>query len=200
MGVMLETPTGTFKNLIVDNVAKLEDSMAHFMPELPSNIAAPLQYSPNFPVGLADGAGCTGDNSTGNLLFAAMMRGYGPRMENYMRSANEMNSALVEYVNGIQVIKAFNRSAASYGKYADSVCLLPRLHHGMVEPMLALERSSPGCSTLYAFGDPSSGSVALYGGRSFSPCLSGSSGSASGFYCATDEGLRGHGAGQHDQG
>ncbi len=42
MGVMLETPTGTFKNLIVDNVAKLEDSMAHFMPELPSNIAAPL--------------------------------------------------------------------------------------------------------------------------------------------------------------
>ena len=42
MGVMLETPTGTFKNLIVDNVAKLEDSIAHFMPELPSNIAAPL--------------------------------------------------------------------------------------------------------------------------------------------------------------
>ena len=39
MGVMLETPTGTFKNLIVDNVAKLEDSMAHFMPELPSNDA-----------------------------------------------------------------------------------------------------------------------------------------------------------------
>ena len=38
MGVMLETPTGAFKNLIVDNVAKLEDSMAHFMPELPSNI------------------------------------------------------------------------------------------------------------------------------------------------------------------
>ena len=45
MGVMLETPTGTFKNLIVDNVAKLEDSMAHFMPELPSNIAAPLCLS-----------------------------------------------------------------------------------------------------------------------------------------------------------
>ena len=42
MGIMLETPTGAFKNLIVDNVAKLEDSMAHFMPELPSNIAAPL--------------------------------------------------------------------------------------------------------------------------------------------------------------
>ena len=32
----------------------------------------------------------------GALFFAAMMRGYGPRMENYMRSANEMNSTLVE--------------------------------------------------------------------------------------------------------
>ena len=42
MGVMLETPSGSFKNLIVDNVAKLEDSMAHFMPELPSHITAPL--------------------------------------------------------------------------------------------------------------------------------------------------------------
>ena len=38
-----------------------------------------------------------------------------------MRSANDMNSSLVEYVNGIQVIKAFNRSASSYGKYSKSV-------------------------------------------------------------------------------
>ena len=122
MGVMLETPTGTFKNLIVDNVAKLEDSMAHFMPELPSNIAAPLCsilliFLLDWRMGLA----ALVTIPLGTLFFAAMMRGYGPRMENYMRSANEMNSALVEYVNGIQVIKAFNRSASSYGKYADSV-------------------------------------------------------------------------------
>lgn len=50
-----------------------------------------------------------------------MMRGYGPRMENYMQSANDMNDSLVEYVNGIQVIKAFNRSSSCYGKYAKSV-------------------------------------------------------------------------------
>ena len=122
MGVMLETPTGAFKNLIVDNVAKLEDSMAHFMPELPSNIAAPLCsilliFLLDWRMGLA----ALVTIPLGTLFFAAMMRGYGPRMENYMRSANEMNSALVEYVNGIQVIKAFNRSAASYGKYADSI-------------------------------------------------------------------------------
>ena len=122
MGVMLETPTGTFKNLIVDNVAKLEDSMAHFMPELPSNIAAPLCsilliFILDWRMGLASLITIP----LGILFFAAMMRGYGPRMENYMRSANDMNSSLVEYVSGIQVIKAFNRSASSYGKYSESV-------------------------------------------------------------------------------
>ena len=122
MGIMLETPTGAFKNLIVDNVAKLEDSMAHFMPELPSNIAAPLCsilliFILDWRMGLASLITIP----LGILFFAAMMRGYGPRMENYMRSANDMNSSLVEYVNGIQVIKAFNRSASSYGKYSKSV-------------------------------------------------------------------------------
>lgn len=122
MGVMLETPTGTFKNLIVDNVAKLEDSMAHFMPELPSNIAAPLCsilliFILDWRMGLASLITIP----LGILFFAVMMRGYGPRMENYMRSANDMNSSLVEYVSGIQVIKAFNRSASSYGKYSKSV-------------------------------------------------------------------------------
>ena len=32
-----------------------------------------------------------------------------------------MNAALVEYVGGIQVIKAFGRSGASFGKYSDAV-------------------------------------------------------------------------------
>ena len=122
MGVMLETPTGAFKNLIVDNVAKLEDSMAHFMPELPSNIAAPLcSILLIFILDWRMGIASLITIPLGSLFFAAMMRGYGPRMENYMRSANDMNSSLVEYVNGIQVIKAFNRSASSYGKYSKSV-------------------------------------------------------------------------------
>lgn len=42
MGIMLDTPTGNFKNLMADTVSKLEDSMAHFMPEITSNIVAPL--------------------------------------------------------------------------------------------------------------------------------------------------------------
>jgi ATP-binding cassette subfamily B protein IrtA len=68
MGVMLETPSGSFKNLIVDNVAKLEDSMAHFMPELPSHITAPL-CSILLIFGLAYGAGLFNYCPVGRFVF-----------------------------------------------------------------------------------------------------------------------------------
>ena len=41
MGVMLETPSGVYKTLLVDNVGKLEDSIAHVVPEAPSQTTAP---------------------------------------------------------------------------------------------------------------------------------------------------------------
>ena len=41
MGVMLETPSGVTKTLIVDDVEKLDDSIANFNLEIPLNISAP---------------------------------------------------------------------------------------------------------------------------------------------------------------
>ena len=39
----------------------------------------------------------------------------------YDRSGNEMNSAIVEYIEGIEVIKAFGRAGVSYEKYAGAI-------------------------------------------------------------------------------
>ena len=39
----------------------------------------------------------------------------------YLRSGNEMNAALVEYVGGIQVIKAFGQGSKSFGEFSRSV-------------------------------------------------------------------------------
>lgn len=122
MGVMLETPSGFYKNLIVDNVAKLEDAIAHFIPEIPSNLAAPaasvlLIFILDWRMGLAA-------LITLPLclpLVMGMMKGYGKKMDTYLRSGNEMNAALVEYVGGIQVIKAFGRSGDSFGKFSNAV-------------------------------------------------------------------------------
>lgn len=122
MGVMLETPSGAFKTLMVDNVGKLEDSVAHMIPEAPSQIAAPLCYillifALDWRMGLA--SLITVPLSIPFIM--GMMKGYSEKMEIYLRSGREMNASLVEYVGGIQVIKAFGRSGESYGKFSDSV-------------------------------------------------------------------------------
>ena len=125
MGVMLETPSGTFKTLMVDNVGRLEDIIAHMVPELPSNLAGPvfsiiLVFVLDWRMGLA--AFITVPLS---LVFAVcMMRGYKEKMAVYLRSGNEMNAALVEYVGGIQVIKAFGQGSKSFGEFSRSVNFL----------------------------------------------------------------------------
>ncbi len=122
MGVMLETPSGAFKTLLVDNVGKLEDSVAHMIPEAPSQIAAPLCcilliFILDWRMGLVSLVTVP----LGIPFILGMMKGYSEKMELYLRSGREMNASLVEYVGGIQVIKAFGRSGESYGKFSDSV-------------------------------------------------------------------------------
>ena len=122
MGVIVDTPTGTFKNRFVDNVNQLEDAIAHFMPELPSNVFAPvLAMAVVFAVDWRMGLAGLGTLPLGLLFYAGMMRGYGPKMARYIASEQRMNSALVEYVNGIQVIKAYARGASSYRSFSDAV-------------------------------------------------------------------------------
>lgn len=122
MGVMLETPTGTFKALLVDNVGRLEDIVAHMVPEFPSNLAAPLasmilMFILDWRIGLASLL-----TVPLSLVFLiGMTRGYTEKMKTYLQSGNEMNSALVEYVGGIQVIKAFGQTGKSFGHFSDSV-------------------------------------------------------------------------------
>ena len=122
MGVMLETPSGTFKTLLVDNVGRLEDIIAHMVPEFASNLSAPLLsivlvFLLDWRMGLASLI-----TVPLSLVFlVGMMRGYKEKMATYLQAGNEMNAALVEYVEGIQVIKAFGQGKKSFGHFADSV-------------------------------------------------------------------------------
>lgn len=122
MGVMLETPSGAFKTLLVDNVGRLEDIIAHMVPEFASNLSAPLLgilvvFALDWRMGLASFI-----TLPLSLVFiVCMMRGYTEKMNTYLTAGNEMNAALVEYVGGIQVIKAFGQGKKSFGHFADSV-------------------------------------------------------------------------------
>ena len=49
-----------------------------------------------------------------------MMKDYAKRYDRVLTAGKNMDAAIVEYIGGIEVIKAFNQSAASYGRYADA--------------------------------------------------------------------------------
>lgn len=81
MGVMLETPSGTFKTLLVDNVGRLEDIIAHMVPEFPSNLSAPLLaiaivFVMDWRMGLASFITVP----LSRIFMVGMMRGYSVKM------------------------------------------------------------------------------------------------------------------------
>lgn len=122
LGVMIDTPSGTYKNLMVDTVSKLEDGLAHYLPEIVSCVVAPLFsivfiFALDWRMGLASLVSLP----LGLLLSSGMVRDSKGRMQIYNRALLRMNDAAVEYVNGIEVIKTFNRGDDSYRNFSTAV-------------------------------------------------------------------------------
>ena len=122
MGYILDSSSGQFKDIIVDRVESMEPILAHLVPEMTSNLFVPICMIVyllilNWRMALVSLATLP----IGFLCYMGMARGYEEKFSDLMRRVQVMNGTVVEYVNGIEVIKAFNQSAASYQKYADAV-------------------------------------------------------------------------------
>ena len=57
----------------------------------------------------------------GMLCYAVEMRDYAEKYGRVVAAKNHMGATIVEYIGGIEVIKAFGRSASSYAKFTDAV-------------------------------------------------------------------------------
>ena len=122
MGVIIDTPTGKLKAMIVDTVEKLEQPLAHMIPEITANVFTPLciiviLFVLDWRMALA----CMGVVPIGFVLLMGQMKDYKSRSQRYIEASGDMDSALVEYINGIQVIKAFGQSGSSFRKFTDAV-------------------------------------------------------------------------------
>ncbi len=122
MGTLLDTPSGQYMGVIVDRVESLETPLAHLLPEMTANILIPivmLLYLFVLDWRMAIVSLVT--IPLGMCFMMGVMKTYPKQYEASVRASTNMNNAVVEYVNGIEVIKAFNQSANSYQKYTDSV-------------------------------------------------------------------------------
>ena len=122
MGVLVDTPSGQLKALMVDTVEKLEKPLAHMLPEITANVFTPvciivLLFWMDWRMALA----CLAVIPVGLLLLMGQMKDYQARSQRYMKASADMDSAVVETVNGIQVIKAFSQTDNAFQKFSDAV-------------------------------------------------------------------------------
>lgn len=122
MGTILNTPSGQYKTVIVERVEGMEPTLAHLIPEMTANILIPIIifiYLLILDWRMAFISIIT--LVIGMAVMMAGMKGYPKRYEGAIEAGKKMVDAIVEYINGIEVIKTFNQSAGSYKKYADAV-------------------------------------------------------------------------------
>ena len=122
LGNVTGNAIGYLKNVMIEKVEGIERPLAHMIPELGANIILALLvfgylFFIDWRMGLA---------SMITLPIAAipMMlsgKGFNEKYAAYMKASDHVNSVIVEYVSGIEVVKTFNQSTSSYEKFTKAI-------------------------------------------------------------------------------
>ena len=146
LGTVMDTSSGKLKQIIVDQVDSMETTLAHLFPEMTANITAPiltilylfvldwrlaLLSLAVFPIAF--------------VFMMTVMGGYAKDYAGAVEATSEMSSAMIEYIHGIEVIKAFNQGKKSYARLADKVKSNAQYYYDW------MRRSQLGMSMAYAF-------------------------------------------------
>ncbi len=121
LGFVVDTPSGKLKNIMVEKIDSIEPTLAHVMPEMTANILGPAGII--LYLFLTDWRMALASLITlplGFLCYMGMMAGYEKNYANYVEKNKNLNETAVEYIGGIEVIKAFNQSASSYEKFTNA--------------------------------------------------------------------------------
>ena len=113
---------GEIKSMMIDKIENLEPPLAHMIPEGAGHIVLPVVSI--LALLCIDWRLALASLVTFPLSFLCMGLTFkisGESFSKYDRSASYMNSTIVEYIEGIEVIKAFGRAGVSYEKYAGAI-------------------------------------------------------------------------------
>ena len=122
LGYFEEAGSGRLKVMLTDNIETMEKTLAHMLPELTANLLAPAAllvwiFIIDWRLGLV----VTIWIILGFSVTGGMMKGYEEKFEGQIKAMKNMNQSVVEFVNGIEVIKNFGRADECYKKYEDAV-------------------------------------------------------------------------------
>lgn len=122
LGEVTAHSIGEIKNIMVDKIEDIEPPLAHMIPEGAGHLGLPV-------ISLAALAVLDWRVALASLVtvpfsmvcMALTFKISGENYDKYNNSNAYMNSAIVEYVEGIEVIKAFGRAGVSYEKFAKAI-------------------------------------------------------------------------------
>lgn len=122
LGEVIGRRIGYLKNIIMDKVEDLEPPLAHMIPELTSNLLLPVaifiwMLAIDWRMGLAVLIAPV----LAMIPMGFLMKNFNSQYAAYMEANNHVNSIIIEYVEGIEVVKAFNQSTSSYEKFVGAV-------------------------------------------------------------------------------
>ncbi len=146
LGTVIDTSSGKLKEIIVDQVDSMETTLAHLFPEMTANIVTPLLtvvylFILDWRLALLSLAVFP----IAFIFMMTVMGGYAKDYEGAVKATTEMSTTVIEYINGIEVIKAFNQGKASYTKLTDKVRANAQYYYDW------MRRSQLGMSMAYAF-------------------------------------------------
>lgn len=113
---------GEIKSTMVDKIEGIEPPLAHMIPEGTGHVVLPIVSI--IALAVLDWRLALASLVTFPVSFLCMGLTFkisGDSFKQYDRANSAMNSAIVEYIEGIEVIKAFGRAGVSYEKYAGSI-------------------------------------------------------------------------------
>lgn len=122
MGTLEAQSTGKWKTILVDQIESMEKTIAHVFPEFTGNILGAVvlligMLALDWRLGLLSLVTLP----VGMLFMMTTLKGYAENYEKSLHVGKKMNDAILDYIGGIKVIKAFNQSDTSYTRYADSI-------------------------------------------------------------------------------
>ena len=122
LGAIEEKGTGAIKKMFVDDIGSLEVLLAHSLPEGIANLIVPVMvyiamFFVDWRLALMSLASIPLSIVAMMIMYSAGMK----KMEPYYMASGKMNNTIIEYVNGMEVVKVFNKQAESYQRFSKDV-------------------------------------------------------------------------------
>ncbi len=122
LGTIRQIGTGALKKLFTDDIESIEIILAHAIPEgfsnlLVSVIVIVFMFQINWILALTSILVIP----LGLKCMTKMYRDGTERMGGYFAAAKRMNNSIIEFVNGMEVVKVFNYQEESYKNYEEGI-------------------------------------------------------------------------------